>query len=164
MYVTICAISHMWEFVIAEGIACEIATDEIRELLENIALDDLQSPDIFARMSVLVEIEPEDDLLPARSRYEPMGDGVNTGPRTTGLHPISRPDGTLWYTLADAILSKMATHKAPRIRRALRFTPQGIQPDLRPVDLMGDARFRFDPSHDDLYMALLQIRRSSNWT
>ena len=43
-------------------------------------------------------------------------------------------------TLADCIASVLHTGKAPRVLRALRFEPIGVQEGLRPIDVGGDPR------------------------
>ena len=158
MYLSIRVLIGAWRDVIAESLVAEVATDEVRHLLAHICLDDLPRPETWESLNAIVQIEPDGDLLPARARYGPDLQGVPPAPRTTGLHPISFPDGTLWFALPDLVYSVLATGKVPRVVRALRLVPYGIQPDLHPIDLLGDPNFHFDPSSDDFYEALIRLR------
>ena len=50
-----------------------------------------------------------------------------------------------WFTLADAIASKLETGKAPKILRVMRFASRARQ-TLTPIAIAGDARYLIDPN------------------
>jgi len=70
---------------------------------------------VLAWAGVLVQIEPDADLLPVRTDY------TGEGQLAIGLNYLS--DSRCWITLADLLVSVLRTGKQPRIRRATRFTP-----------------------------------------
>jgi hypothetical protein len=59
------------------------------------------------------------------------------------------------YTVADLVASKLLAGKTPRVVRAQRFEPVGIQAGLRTMDIFG---MPFDPAVDDLFV-FLQVAR-----
>ncbi len=151
MYPTVCTLMKLWLFVIATGIDHEDWTDETRMLLARVGLRDLRYRNLWPFLTTLVQIVPDDDVLPVRARY---GDS-----RTIGLNRLSAGFG-LWYTLADCIASKLHTGKAPKIIRAIRFTPRASQEGLKPITIGGNDAFRIDPNDDglDLYKRIIELR------
>ena len=64
-------------------------------------------------MRTIVRVLPCDDILPVRAEYKPGGDATNIG-----VNIVER-GLPVWYTLADAIASKLLTGKAPEIDDAV---------------------------------------------
>jgi hypothetical protein len=161
MYPTVCVLMGLWHFVIAERMTWEDATAEVQEFLDQVTLDDLQRPEVWPQLCALVQVVPDGDLFPVRAPYErlfPAADGADsTDQYTIGLNHLSS-DQPLWFTLADCIVAKLLTGKAPRIQQALRFAPVGVQAGLQPIDLMGNAEFRIDPTQTDFYRRLIDLR------
>jgi hypothetical protein len=123
MYPTVCTLIGLWRFVTAEALAYENAAETVRELLARVTLSDLQRPPTWGDLGVLVQVQPQADILPVRARYG-MG-----GPLTIGLNFLTAEE-PLWYTLADCITSKLLTGRAPQVIRALQFRPVGVQNDM----------------------------------
>jgi hypothetical protein len=101
MYSSICALMGVWQFVIANGVACEVVTKETRALLEKITLDDLRDPKLWASLFVIVEVHPDGDLFPVRAHYGRVRGGVARGraqPDSTGFRGQTAPCGTRWPT------------------------------------------------------------------
>ncbi len=150
MYPTVCSLMGLWSFVIAQGTEWEDATAETRALLEQVTVADLQRPEGWRELWTLVQVRPDGDLFPVRAKY----DGAHY---TIGLNYLTS-EKPLWYTLADCIASKLLTGKLPKVLRARRFRPVGIQPDLRSVDIAGTPDYRVDPARDDFYRRLIDLR------
>jgi hypothetical protein len=53
---------------------------------------------------------------------------------------------------------KLLTGKAPRVIRALRFSPRKVQRGLRAVAVAGNPDYRVDPRRDDFYRCLIDLR------
>lgn len=153
MYPTVCTLMGLWRWVIAKGVGCHDATDEARALLASIVLRDLCSGKQWPDLAMLVQILPNNDVLPLRAQYS--GDAQYT----IGLNHVSS-DMPLWYTLADCIASKVITGKAPTIIRALRFGPKGMQAGLRPVNVAGNTECQVDPRKHDFYRRVIELRSS----
>lgn len=153
MYPTVCTLMGLWRFVIAEGMTHRDATAETRGLLSRLDLSDLQKPEAWRDLAVIVQVRPDRDIFPVRARYG------QSASHTIGLNFL-RSEGGLWFTLADCIASKLLTGKAPEILQAVQFTPGKPQSGLKPFVIAGDAKSRVNPVRDDFYRLLID-RRSS---
>jgi hypothetical protein len=116
MYPTVCTLMGLWRFVIAKGMNWHDATIETAEFLDRAALADLEKPENWPLLTTLVQIEPDDDVLPVRARY------AGEQQATIGLNHLSS-NQPLWLTLADCLASKILTGRSPKVVRALRFSP-----------------------------------------
>jgi hypothetical protein len=151
MYPTVCTLMGLWRWVIAKGVNWRETTEETRALLASATMQDLQHRDAWPKLTTLVQLVPDDDILPVRAQYG------GEAQYTIGLNGLTS-DSPLWYTLADCINSKLQTGKPPKIIKALTFQPMGIQTGLRPVDIAGNPEFRVNPRIDDFYKRLIELR------
>jgi hypothetical protein len=152
MYPTACVLLGLWRFVIARRIETRDATAEIRALLGSLTLSDLQKPDTWKDLTAIVQLEPDDDLLPVRATY----DGSSSS--TIGLNFLSGEGELVWYALPDVVNAAIRTGRIPRIVRAFRFAPGPLQDGLRAVDLMGNPAYRVDPAVNDVFRRLIELR------
>lgn len=151
MYPTVCTLMGLWKFVIAEGVDGRDATADTKKLLNDIEPEDLQRPDIWASLCVLVQVQPEGDILPVRAKYG------GAQQNTIGLNHLTSKQ-PLWYTLADCIASKLLIGKSPKVIQAIEFAPQGVQSELAPVEISGNPEYHVDPAKDDFYRRLIDLR------
>ena len=116
-------------------------------------VSDLARRETWSQLHVLVQVLPDTDIFPVRSRYgsEPIA--------TIGLNYLSA-DQALWFTLADCMASKLLTGKSPKVTKAIRFRPLEPQAALRPIAISGNERYRVHPTHDDFYKRVIDLRRS----
>lgn len=152
MYPTVCTLMGLWRLVIASGITYHDATAEIAQLLATVTAEQLQNPIFWQALPVIVQVSPNDDLLPVRARY-----GFQQGSYTIALNHLSS-EQPLWYTLADCIAAKILTGKVPTILRALRFQPLEPQADLKAITVAGRTEYCVDPITDDFYKRLIDLR------
>jgi hypothetical protein len=152
MYSSCNCLMDLWEYLTAERIRVVDATADVQQLLETVQPEDLYDPTTWRQLSAIIELVPDGDVLPARSRF---GDET-LSTYGIGVNPLSssRP---LWYTLADCLASKLRTGKTPRLVRALRFVPEGRQ-RLTPVKLRGQVPI--DPTTDDFFREAIVERRA----
>lgn len=150
MYPTVNGLMSLWDFVIAEGIKPTETTVETRAFLESVALDDLQAPATWRRLTTLVRVRPNTDLLPVRAKYDERT-------YTIGLNCLTA-ETPLWYTLADCIVSKLLTGKSPEIEEAITYRPGRRQEGLKPVKILGRDDYTIDPHVDDFYLSLIDLR------
>ncbi len=152
MYPTVCALMGLWAFIVADRVEVEDATRQTKELLERVTLDDLFAPDFWAKLPILVEVEPDGDILPLRAQYQEGGD------YRIGLNVVTAGSGILLcYALADLVAGKVLAGKVPRVRRAWRFRAVGVQPGLRPTRLLGEVEV--DPRGQDFFRVLIEKRQ-----
>jgi hypothetical protein len=149
MYPTVNALMGLWRFHIAERIELQEVTDHVRELLERSSADDWFDPALWRELPTLVQLQPEGEILPVRARYE---DGRQSW--QIGVNPLW--GDARWYTLADAVASKLLTGRSPRILRAITFRPEGVLGGLRSVRLRGE--IPIDPVTDDPFRRVIEER------
>jgi transcriptional regulator with XRE-family HTH domain len=151
MYPTVCTLMNLWSFAIAKHVKWRKATIEVRKFLEDVTLEDLQKPETWPQLCALVQVQPDADIFPVRSRYG------EESQHTIGSNYLTS-EQPLWFTLADCIASKLFTGDTPKVLRAIRFEPVGVQKDLQSVDIAGNSEYHIDPCGDDLYKRLIDLR------
>ncbi len=127
MYPSLFTLLGLYDFLIAERIEYVDDTVNVRKLVDEIKLDDLRNLEKWKQFCVIVEIEPDDDLLPVRAAYNEIF--------TVGLNYISSKE-TLYYGLPSILLSKLLTGKTPKIKSAIRFSPVGRQKHLKNTKIL----------------------------
>jgi hypothetical protein len=160
MYPTVCTLMGLWWFVIAQGVIEEDATDETQAFLDDVQLNELQDPATWKRLTTLVQVLPEADIFPVRTRYAPrLKEQIKSADMPTiGVNYLSA-DRPLWFTLADCVASKLLAGKAPKVVRAIRFAPKPPQGGLRSLKIAGQADYAVDPYKDDFYKRVIELRR-----
>ena len=155
MYPSVSVLMGLWRYVIASGVSWHDATAKTQAMVDQITLADLARPETWRKLAVLVQVVPDADLFPVRAAYQ------RGRPQfSIGLNYLSA-DEPLWFTLADVLASKLRTGKTPRIVQALAFAPEGVQGDLRPIDILGNSTYHIDPCTDDFYRRLVELRSAS---
>jgi hypothetical protein len=150
MYPTVNTLMGLWRYLTAQRLRIVDATDWTQDYLERILADDFFRPAAWRDLAVLVEVEPDGDVLPVRAPY-----AGKQGTYTIGLNPLTSST-PVWYTLADCVVAKLVTGRAPRIRRAVRLVPWRWQRSLRPVALRGTVPV--DPRRDDFFREVIRAR------
>ena len=150
MYPTVNSLMGLWEFVIADGMTWHDSTTATREFLHTVTIDDLQRPETWRQLRTLVQLKPDDDVLPVRAKY----DGQS---HTIGLNYLTTAE-PLWFTLADCIVSKLMTGKTPNIEKATTFEPGPPQQGLQAVDILRREDYRINLAEDDFFTRLIDLR------
>jgi hypothetical protein len=148
MYPTVCTLMGLWDFVIAEGVTWSDATGEVRDLVNSISTEDLQTKAAWRDLTTLVQVMPDADILAVRARY---GEALTPN---IGLNYLTS-DECLWFTLADVIASKILSGKAPKILQAVRYQAGPRQSGLREITV---ADKPFKPDQGDFYRDLIDHR------
>jgi len=148
MYPTVFILQGLWNWVIADSLEVIEATEEIRGFVDNITLDKLFNKSTWLSIPGLVQVKPDQDILPVRTNYN--GDAYQIG-----LNHLSSKE-PLWYSLADVIVSKLLTGKTPEIIKAYRVKPGKQQDGLKPVKLMGE--IEVDPARENFFKTVIEKR------
>ena len=153
MYPTVNSLMGLWGLLTADSIEVAEATSDVETLLDDITFDDCFDPTVWRQLPVLVEVEPDGDILPLRAGYAETGNGWQIG-----VNPV-RSDRPLWYALPDVVASKILTGHGPQILRALRLVPSGGKArGLNSVELRGETNV--DPKIQDLFRTVIEERKS----
>ena len=153
MYSTVNALLGFSRALVANEVYFEDATEEVREFLASVTLDDVFKPGTWEKLPGFGEIIPNGDILPVRARYDDASDEF-----TIGVNPLHSPFSA-WYPLADLVASTILTGRPPQLVRALRLRWRGEAPSITPVDLGGVARI--DPAKDDIFRRVIEERKRS---
>lgn len=149
MYPTVCTLQKLWKFVIADHIEHVDATQEIINFVDNFTLSDIQNKENWTKLPAIVLVEPQEDVLPLRARY-----GQKHVWNIGTSHVTSKTP--LWYSLADALASKLYTGRTPKILQAIRFVPVGTQKGLQEIDIHD---IKISPYNQDLFKELIEYRQ-----
>lgn len=152
MYPTVNSLMGLWQLVTARQVEVEsneVVTRDVQAMLDGLELEDCFDPNTWRNFVGLVEIEPDGDILPVRARY---GDTASWG---IGLNPLTSR-WPLWYSIPDAVGSKLLTGRAPRIRRAIRIMPSGKSASLKSTSLR--SAVSVDPREEDFFRAVIEQR------
>jgi len=139
MYPTVCTLMGLWRWITATGIDWRDTTEETSAFLESTVIDDWRKQLSWRRLTTLVQVVLDDDVLPVRSQYG------GEQQYTIGLNHLGS-DRPHWYTLADCINAKLLSGKCPKIRsRPSRWCKSGWSlrwPLVRPpwVEVLLDRR------------------------
>lgn len=150
MYPTVCTLMHLWHFVTAQGVRTVDATQEVQALLSQTVATDWQQQERWQTLTCIVQVLPDDDILPARAEY-------NGDTDTIGVNYLTSTQ-PLWYTLADCIASTLLTGKPPKVIQALRFEALEQQHQLRSIAIFGNRDYTVDPAHDDFFRRCIDLR------
>jgi hypothetical protein len=150
MYATVNTLMRAWSLLTANRVEPVDVTDETRQLLQTVTLEDCFNPGLWPQLLTLVQVEPEGQLFPARADY-----GEN-GQWQIGNNPLTT-DVPLWYPLADVVAAMLRDGKAPQIERAMQLQAVGQQEGLRPVRLRGSVEI--EPARQDFFATVIEQRR-----
>jgi hypothetical protein len=151
MYPTMCILMGLWDFITCDHIEQQECTKEITNFVQSANLDDFKRKETWTKLPVLVQITPDNDILPIRCRFDGKP-AYNIG----DCYVSSKNDVRLWYALPDVINSKLRTGEAPKIIRAIRFVPVGKQQGLQPIYLFGKY---IDPNCNNFFKAVIELRK-----
>ena len=156
MYPTVNSLMGLWRFVIANSIDVIDSTQEVRRFLDRIGVDALFEAKTWRRLIGFIQLEPNDDILPARAKYDDV-----TGDWQIGVNYVRLdPDGSeesLWYSLPDVVASVLLTGRVPKIKRAILLKARGQQRGLRPIKLRGEVLV--DPTAQDFFKTVIEQRK-----
>ena len=152
MYPTVNGLMGLWGLLTAARLDVADATDEVVATLASVTVAGVFDPAFWRRLPVLVEVEPNGDVLPTRGAYEGPGRGYQIG-----VNPLTS-DRPLWFALPDVVAAALLGDRPPRVLRALRLVPSGTADGLRPVALRGDAVV--DPATEDFFLRVIERRNA----
>lgn len=152
-YPTVITLMGIWNFVRAAQLRVETATEDTRNLLARI-LNDPESvfnQTIWEEFTGYALVEPSDDILPIRTEYN-----ENSLENNIGVNVLERSAFPIWFAIPDLIASVLLSGKVPKILKAIRIVPEGIQSGLRRTQLRG--KEDVDPISGNLFKSLIEAK------
>jgi hypothetical protein len=153
MYPTVNALMDNWSLLTADHIDVVDATEDVRTFVDSVTAEDCFDPATWRRLPAFVQVLPQGEVFPVRTRYESGGQSYQIGSN----YLTSRTP--LWYALPDVVAAKLLSGDNPEIVRAVRIQPSGQQSGLRPAKLRG--RVRVDPRTSDFFRSVIEERKRS---
>jgi hypothetical protein len=150
LYPSIFILNNLQNFLLAETIETSECTQEAKQIIENSKKHTtLNKKEIWKQMNIVCLIEPENDILPVRTKFKPKDNTKNIALGNIESSP------KFWYAISDIIASKILTGKSPKILKAYKYTPKGLQKNLKKINLLG---IEIDPNKDNIFEKLLIAR------
>jgi hypothetical protein len=134
-YATCNSLLGTWGYMIARDVNVQDDTEEVRKFLNSVTFQKMFNRASWPDLNFFALVGPHGDMV--RAVYNDV-----EGERTNiGINPLTSKV-PIWYSGPDLAASKIQTGRSPKIVKAVRITPVGVQDGL------------------DSSPSLLEIRRS----
>ena len=165
MYPSVFTLLNLWfDQVIPQRLEPEpLNPNEVQALLEKIRANPrfLLDPATWPRLAFFALVEPNGAHLPARPsirspyllRGEERGDSAH---RLVSIGPLESAV-PLWFAGPDLAGAAISGSAEPRIVRAWRLRPEGVQSTLQPVTFRGEDAI--DPATCNPFQRLIELRK-----
>jgi len=127
-YPTVNTLLGLWPLLIAKKVRVRNVTAEVKGLLKSLTVERLLDRRIWPKLAFFGLIQPEGEILPVRTVY---GDSQAGDQTNIGLNPLTSKK-PIWFAGPDIVGSMLLTGRVPKILRALRIEPLGIQLGMKP--------------------------------
>ena len=151
-YPTVNTLLGLWRVLTADRVQVRDATGEIQALLQSLTVDSLLDQRTWPKLAFFALIQPEADIFPVRTVY---GDGQTVGQTNIGLNPFTS-NAPVWSAGPDVVGSALTTGTPPKILRAIRIEPTGVQKGMNSVTLGTGS---IDPYTDDFFRKVIEERK-----
>jgi hypothetical protein len=156
-YPTVNTLLGLWSLLTAEKVRVRDVTQEVQALLQSLTLDRLLDQRTWPKLAFFALIQPDGDILPVRTIY---GDGKSGNQTNIGLNPLTS-DQPIWFAGPDIVGSMLLKGRPPKILRAIRIEPVGVQKDMKSV-VLGTGSI--DPYGDDFFRKVIEERKGKQKT
>jgi hypothetical protein len=151
MYATVNTLMGLWKLLIAERLEVRDATAEVEALLRGLTPRDCFNPAQWRSLPFFALVEPRGEILPARAQYGGRSEGF-----TIGINPLTSRT-PLWFAGPDLVAATLLSGRAPKVLRAVRLVPVGVQKKLCPIRLRGTVAV--NPTTDDFFKLVIEARQ-----
>lgn len=123
-YPSVRSLMGLWDFDVAEDVKAVDVTDEAIQFVDSVTLDDLYDKATWRQLRTFVQVLPDGDRLPFRSKYGDSSAPVIGDNYVLGTAAHCGRDYPMWYAMADVVASKIrCAGKVPTILRAVSLEP-----------------------------------------
>jgi hypothetical protein len=156
MYPTVNSLMELWQFVTAQEITIiEHCQKEIIEFLNNVSANYLFTQDAWKHLAAFVQIVPDGDILPSRSKYSAVSNDWQVA--VNHLYSDSDKQTALWLSLPDVVASVILTGRVPKVVDAFRLNSRGTSKELEPISLR--STIEVDPRQKDFFKVVIEERK-----
>ncbi len=156
-YPTVNTLLGLWSLLIAQKVRVRNVTQEVQGFLQSLTLDQLLDQRTWPKLAFFAFIQPDGDILPVRTIY---GDGQSGNQTNIGLNPLTS-DKPIWFAGPDIVGSMLLKGRPPKILRAIRIEPVGVQEGMKSV-VLGTGSI--DPYRDDFFRKVIEERKGKQKT
>jgi DNA polymerase type B, organellar and viral len=156
-YPTVNTLLGLWSLLIAEKVRVREVTEEVQALLQSVSPHRLLDQRIWPKLAFFALVQPDGDILPVRTIYL---DGQCGNQTNIGLNPLTS-DKPIWFAGPDIVGSTLLKGRPPKILRAIRIEPVGIQKEMNSV-MLGTGSI--DPYRDDFFRKVIEERKGKQKT
>ena len=156
-YPTVNALLGLQDLLLSRYLVIKHKTQEVQAFLNKVDVQDLQKPGIWKHLRALVKFAPDNDIVPNKF------DSYEEGQRVEGYAVCytkgdnNTPAPSTWYTLCDAVASKLLTGKAPKLVDAIVLYPSGRVP-TNTLNLFDRDNYSIDLSKEDFFVRVIDLR------
>jgi hypothetical protein len=150
-YPTVNELLDNWSVLTAESVTFPDATNEVRQFLSQITLEQCFVRDMWPQFKFFALVRPDNDVLPVRTFYNGVTQNI-------GINYLSSKE-PIWFAGPDIIASVLLTGKVPHIEKAIRVVPHGKQTGLKTVSLR--SMVEVDAAKDSLFKHVIEQRAAN---
>jgi hypothetical protein len=153
-YATCNSLLGTWDYMIARDVKVQDDTEEVRKFLNSVTFQKMFNRASWPDLNFFLLVEPHGDMLPVRAVYNDVeGESTNIG-----INPLTSKV-PIWYSGPDLAASKIQTGRSPKIVKAVRITPVGVQEGLKPITL---GNKKIVPEEDNFYNIVVEGKEQSS--
>jgi hypothetical protein len=147
-YSTVNQLLENWTVLTAESVTFPDATEEVRQLLSKITLEQCFGRSTWHHFRFFALVRPDNDILPVRAVY-------NGTTQNIGINYLTSKE-PIWFAGPDIIASILLTGRIPHIKKAIRIAPGGKQRGLSSTSLRG--MVKVDANKDNFFKHVVEQR------
>jgi hypothetical protein len=151
-YPTVNTLLGLWPLLTANKLRVREATRDVARFLKSVDVNQLLNPKTWPDLKFFALIQPEGSAQPVRAVF---GEGRVSNETNIGLNPLTS-EKPIWFAGPDIVGSLLQTGKPPKILRAIRFEPVGVQKRMRSVKL---GKGSINPARDDFFRKVIEERK-----
>jgi hypothetical protein len=148
-YPSVAVLLSLWPLLTAAELRVVDCTREARKVLKRTNLNRLLSPEEWKPLNFFALVKPARDVLPIRSLYS------NSAATNIGVNPLTSKE-PIWYAGPDLAGAKLLGTKSPRVIRAFRLVPRGMQAGMESTNI---GLRNFNPESDDFFRTIIEERQ-----
>lgn len=148
-YPSVAGLLKLWPVLIAADLEVEECSTQARETLVRANLQNVLDPAEWEKLAFFALTKPSGDVLPVRALYS------EDGSTNIGLNPLTSKK-PIWYAGPDLVACRLLSGRAPKIIKAFRVVPRGVQARLKSATI---GTRQINPETDDFFRAVIEERK-----
>src|SRR5450432_1456122 len=127
-YPSVAGLLNLWPLLTAAEVEVQDCSREARRTLARANPGNVLNPAEWKKFAFFALTKPSGDVLPVRALYR------QDGSTNIGLNPLTSKE-PIWYAGPDLIASRLLSGRTPKIVKAFRVVPRGVQFGMRPTTI-----------------------------